>query len=240
MRTARSCSILFTFLIFVIGCSQPLQPFNPTGNPETESPPQAVPTNPILLPVPSGNPIEFQYEEVEPGGKIPFVARGYHANEPLQVKITRPDGTETEYSAYADAYGVLDGTVSVAQERSPGVYGVTITGQTSGYETNGWFTVVSPIEVEDDVEFPVCTPTPFFIGDLDEIDAPINEITDCTVPVTLATCSFVAGPGNAGTLIIHCLTKGTGPGTVTFIPQWTGEGQGNKAERRVNFTLVCN
>ncbi|MCE7859120.1 MAG: hypothetical protein DPW18_16780 [Chloroflexi bacterium] len=107
------------------------------------------------------------------------------------------------------------------------------------YQTQGWFTVVEPIEVEDDVEFPVCTPTLFPIGDLDEIDAPIDEITGCNVPASLAPCSFVPGSGNAGTLTIHCLKKGTGPGTITFIPMWTGDGPGNNTERTVKFNLVC-
>lgn len=114
-----------------------------------------------------------------------------------------------------------------------------ISGVSYGHEANGWFTVMSDIVVEDDIELPVCTPMPIYLGDMDEIEAPIHEITSCTVPVTLATCSFVSGPGNAGTLSIHCLQKGTGTGSITFIPEWTGEGPGNKAERTATFTLVC-
>lgn len=333
MKIVQRLSILFAFF-GIAGCSQQiLRPFNPTGNPDTPVPPQAVPTLPPIAPLgspsiyitplqverdksvtisgdgftPNGSvtlilkaqdqplstyelkadaygnvlsesitppggdypaelkaytldetsgrsvektfsvvpsqsgekAIQFKQAVVIRGQSVGFVAYGYSPNEYLKVKITRPDGTEVEYPSQANADGALQGTVSVALDRPLGLYETKISGVSYGHEANGWFTVMSDIVVEDDIELPVCTPMPIYLGDMDEIEAPIHEITSCTVPVTLATCSFVSGPGNAGTLSIHCLQKGTGTGSITFIPEWTGEGPGNKAERTATFTLVC-
>lgn len=333
MKIVQRLLILFAFF-GIAGCSQQiLRPFNPTGNPDTPVPPQAVPTLPPIAPLgspsiyitplqverdksvtisgdgftpngsvtlilkaqdqplstyelkadaygnvvsesitpPAGDypaelkayfldetsgrsvektfsvvpsqsgekAIQFKQAVVIRGQSVGFVAYGYSPNEYLKVKITRPDGTEVEYPSQANADGALQGTVSVALDRPLGLYETKISGVSYGHEANGWFTVMSDIVVEDDIELPVCTPMPIYLGDMDEIEAPIHEITSCTVPVTLATCSFVSGPGNAGTLSIHCLQKGTGTGSITFIPEWTGEGPGNKAERTATFTLVC-
>ena len=142
MKIVQRLLILFAFF-GIAGCNQQLlRPFDPTGNPETEPAPEAVPTLPPE-PLPPENAIQFLHEEVEPGESVPFIAEGYNAKEELKVKITRPDGTEVEYSAYADGYGVLEGTVSVAPDRPLGVYTVTITGQSYGHEATGWFTVTA-------------------------------------------------------------------------------------------------
>lgn len=142
MKSVQRLLILSVFF-GIAGCNQQiLRPFNPTGNPDTPIPPQAVPTLPPE-PLPPENAVEFLVKEVKPGESVPFTAEGYNANESLKVKITRPDETEVEYSAYADGYGVLEGTVSVAADRPPGVYTVTITGQSYGHETTGWFTVTA-------------------------------------------------------------------------------------------------
>ena len=333
MKIVQQLLILFAFF-GIAGCDQQiLRPFNPTGNPDTTIPPQAVPTLPPIAPLGSpsiyitplqvepdesitisgdgftpngsvtlilkmqGQPlstyelkadaygnvvsgsitlpggdypaelkayildetsgqsaektfsvvpsqsgekaIQFEQAVVIRGQSVGFTARGFYPNEEVRVKITRPDGTEVEYSAQTDDYGQLQGTVSVDLDRPLGLYETNISGASHGHEANGWFTVMSDIVLEDDIELPVCTPMPIYLGDMDPIEAPIHEITSCTVPVTLATCSFVPGPGNAGTLSIHCLQKGTGTGSITFIPEWTGEGPGNKAERTATFTLVC-
>ena len=329
MKTVRRFLILLAFF-GIAGCE--LRPFNPTGNPDTPVPPQAVPTLPPAPPLgspsifitprqvetdqsltisgsgftPNGpvtltlmkqdesraydltvdeygnvssgpvtppashdaaewkatlldeasgkseaqtfsvvpkrdgvNAIEFERTVLTRGESAGFTARGFYPNEDLRVKITRPDGTEVEYGARADNQGKLVGTVSVALDRPLGLYETKINGVSHGHEAKGWFTVMSDIVLEDDIELPVCTPMPIYLGDMDPIDAPIHEITSCAVPASLATCSFVSGPGNAGTLTIHCLAVGTGTGSITFIPEWTGEGPGNKAERTATFTLVC-
>ena len=333
MKIVQCLFILFA-LFAIAGCNQQaLRPFNPTGNPDTPVPPQAVPTLPpapplgspsifitplqvetdqsltvggsgftpggsvnlilkiqdeplrtydlnadeygnvasgsitppasddpaqwkaILLDEASGQSVEktfsvvpkltgenaivFEKAVVVRGQSVGFTARGFYPNEGLRVKITRPDGTEVEYDARADNHGQLIGTVSVDLDRPLGLYETKISGVSHGHEAKGWFTVMSDIVLEDDIELPVCTPVPVYLGDMDPIDVPIHEITSCAVPVTLATCSFVPGPGNAGTLSIHCLQKGTGTGVITFIPEWTGEGPGNKAERTATFVLVC-
>lgn len=137
MKTVRHLLILFAFF-GIAGCE--FRPFEPT-----------------LTPAPPEKTIQFQYEKVKPGDSNPFTAEGYNSDEALKVKITRPDGTEVEYSAYADAYGVLEGTVSVAADRPPGVYTVTITGQASGHETTGWFTVTKAQEGDCAIHFAIRT-----------------------------------------------------------------------------------
>lgn len=146
-----------------------------------------------LLPIePPEEAIQFAQIGVQRGGEMEFTASGFTAKEALLMEITRPDGTKIEHQAYADEYGRLDGTINVPVERPPGLYTVTVTGQSSGHEASGWFAVDPPPkpsfygdrswwDPRDDVtlEFTACQPTEIFVGDL--LDATIGSINHCIV-----------------------------------------------------------
>jgi len=151
---------LFATLISQTGCEQRFLPqVIPTGNPETKAPPKAVPTPRSILSTPAENTVQFLVSEVELGGSLAFKAAGFQPGEELNLTITRPDETQVSYPAYADSYGVLEGTISVEDDRPLGNYTVHITGQTSNYVATGAFIATAPrrtitgrIEKKDDEE----------------------------------------------------------------------------------------
>ncbi|MBM3152882.1 MAG: hypothetical protein FJZ96_11905 [Chloroflexi bacterium] len=233
MKSAPRWLILLALLIGCAGCEQPLKPFDPTGNTGTEPPPLAVPTYPLQTPYPEQD-IQFEYRAVEPGHSLTFRAIGFNFDEALRVKIIRPDGTEVVYSAYADKQGILEGTVSVADDRPRGVYTLTVTGESSGHEATGWFTMAdSIIEVEDWLEFPKRQWKPLLVGELDGVDAYLAEIKYFHAPVTLVEWRYVPGAGNGGTLEIHCLQTGVGPATAVVVRS------SDQQVITVNFTIEC-
>lgn len=175
--------------------------------------------------------VQFAQMGIHPGESLMFTASGYKPEEGLRVQIRRPDASEIEYEAHVDKQGKLEGTVSVPVDRPLGPYGVIITGQTSGHEARGWFTVDFPALQVDAQTLKECEWTFVPLGDM--VGAPIWEITFVRViPADLAEWRT-----SDGALEIHCVRQGQGNVVVRFVPAWTGLGV--RVERLVVFQLDC-
>jgi len=178
-----------------------------------------------LLPIlPPEKAIQFAQMGVPPGGVMAFTASGFTAKETLTLQITRPDKTEIEHKAYADAYGKLDGTITVPGDRPSGLYQVSVTGTSSGHQAVGWFSVDTIfygqrawwnlLQSDEVLEYQAGKDIEIRLGDL--LDSSIDGIKNCIPRSNFFKCWITPD----GKLMFKCYKIGETKDIAVQVDAW--------------------